>query len=229
MHYSLSADHTLATIPLGVDPSCSEVALENETVDLEGYLGLPIAGSTLLLHVGSTIPRKRMDTLLRVFARTREDWPSVRLVQAGGTLTVQQAALAEELGVLPYISQMPFLPRPVLAALYRNCAAVLQTSSHEGFGLPVAEAMACGAVVIASDIPVLREVGGESVVFCPVADVGAWSGAVNSILHERESSLHRYQARRLAASQHATRFSWSAVADTVGDIYTDLHAFAREK
>ena len=72
---------------------------------------------------------------------------------------------------------MPFLEPAVLAALYRRAALVLMPSEAEGFGLPLVEAMACATPVIASDIPVLREVGAEAAVYCAVADVPAWSAA----------------------------------------------------
>jgi glycosyltransferase involved in cell wall biosynthesis len=51
--------------------------------------------------------------------------------------------------------------------MYRRAALVLQPSSAEGFGLPVAEALACGAVVLASDLEVLREVAGEAAAYAP--------------------------------------------------------------
>jgi len=44
------------------------------------------------------------------------------------------------------------------------------------------EALACGAMVVASDIPVLREVGGEAVVYCPVADVPRWAASIEKLL-----------------------------------------------
>ena len=54
-----------------------------------------------------------------------------------------------------------------LAWLYRNAAAVIVPSRHEGFGLPVVEALSLGAPVVASDIPALREVGGRAARFAP--------------------------------------------------------------
>ena len=65
------------------------------------------------------------------------------------------------LGLGHNIRVLPFVDRPVLAALYRRASLVLLPSEREGFGLPLVEAMACGISVVASDLPVLREVGGD--------------------------------------------------------------------
>ena len=70
-----------------------------------------------------------------------------------------------------------------LAEVYRRAPVVLIPSGAEGFGLPVIEALACGAAVVASDIPALREAGGPAAAFVPVGDVGAWSDAGGEAAH----------------------------------------------
>ena len=112
-----------------------------------------------MLHVGSTIARKRIDTLLRVFAGIRRARPDARLVRVGGPFTAEQRALVRELQLEDAIVVLPFLDRSTLAAVYRQSAVLLLPSEREGFGLPVLEALACGTPVIASDIEALREVG----------------------------------------------------------------------
>ena len=77
---------------------------------------------------------------------------------------------------------MTGLTRAELAEVYRRAAVVLVPSEAEGFGLPVIEALACGAAVVASDIPALREAGGPAAVYAPVGDVGAWADAVAKVL-----------------------------------------------
>jgi glycosyltransferase involved in cell wall biosynthesis len=74
------------------------------------------------------------------------------------------------LGLVDRVRVMPRLTRLEVADWYRRSDVVLITSEAEGFGLPVIEALACGASVVASDIPVLRETGGGFVKYAPVGD-----------------------------------------------------------
>ena len=135
-------------------------------------------GGPDLLHVGSTIPRKRIDLLLEVFAEARRRFPGARLLRVGGPLSSSQLAHAARLGVADAIVTLPFVDRRVLASVYRRAALVLQPSEREGFGLPVAEALACGTPVVSSDIPALREAGGSGAIYCRVGDLDAWTAAV---------------------------------------------------
>jgi glycosyltransferase involved in cell wall biosynthesis len=170
-----------------------------------------------LLHVGSCIPRKRIDVLLETFAGLRKERPALTLVQVGGAFTPEQASQAARLGVAGAIDQRRGIARSELADLYRTAAIVLQPSEREGFAIPVIEALACGARVLASDIPVLREVGGDAVVFSPVGDVASWVDTARCILNEsREVPTLETRLRRAAP------FSWSAHAATVAAAYTRL-------
>jgi glycosyltransferase involved in cell wall biosynthesis len=145
-------------VPNGVHPACTASPDRAADAEVDALLG-PARGVEIL-HVGSTIPRKRIELLLDVLADVSRSRPDVRLLRAGGPLTPAQAARARELGVEERITTLPFVSRKMLASLYRRAAIVVLPSAREGFGLPVVEAMACGTPVVCSDIPVLREVGG---------------------------------------------------------------------
>ncbi|MCS6975604.1 MAG: glycosyltransferase family 4 protein [Gemmatales bacterium] len=170
-----------------------------------------------LLHVGSCIPRKRIDVLLNVFAVVRQQFPEMLLVQAGGSWTEPQREQIQRLGLEPSVRQWAGLSRAELAQLYRGARLVLLPSEAEGFGLPVIEALACGAVVVASDLPTLRETGGSAAVFAPVGNVAAWAKVVADLLVQPEHAPPREQ--RLA---HAARFSWAEHARILRDTYVRL-------
>jgi glycosyltransferase involved in cell wall biosynthesis len=168
-----------------------------------------------VLHVGSLIPRKNPEFLLRVFAAARRACPELELVQVGGEWSQSSRNYLENEGLAQGVRQLRGISREELAALYRSAVAVLLPSTSEGFGLPVIEALACGALVIVSDIPVLHQVGGDGVVPCPVNDLEAWRNAVSRAVAGRGPDV----ASRLAS---ASRFTWGAHAATIAGAYAEL-------
>ncbi len=212
----------LVVIPNGVHPACSPLPDEAADAAAAHLLGPANPGTIEILHVGSTIPRKRIDVLLRIMAAVRAQFPNLRLVKAGGALDADQQRLAQALGLEDSIATMPFLEPAVLAALYRRAALLLMPSEAEGFGLPLVEAMACATPVIASDIPVLREIGDDAAVYCAVAEVPAWSTALAALLRERAANPERWAARRDVAIRQASRFSWATYADRCAALYREV-------
>src|SRR5581483_3250856 len=204
---ALVAPDRVSVAPLGVDARffAPDSPADAATIDL--------------LHVGSTVPRKRIDLLLRSVAAVAAEMPSVRLVRVGDPLTADQRALARTLGIADRIVERVSVDEDALAACYRSAALVLQPSDREGFGLPVVEALASGAPVVASDLPVLREVGGDAVTFCPAGDLDAWCRATLDLLRERASCAGRWRARQDAGRTRARQFTWRRFGDAVAAVY----------
>jgi glycosyltransferase involved in cell wall biosynthesis len=126
------------------------------------------------LAVGTWEPRKNLELLVRVFRSLRSSGllEGHRLVLVGGRgwkdqqlhrlLTEEESRSrdgSKDVVALGYTSD------EMLAHLYSGCKAFVFPSTYEGFGLPVAEARACGARVITTDIPELREAGGPDTVY----------------------------------------------------------------
>ena len=152
----------LANIPgdrLSVVPNGSEVrrlAEADAAADAEAARLVGFRGGVELLHVGTTVPRKRIDVLIEVLAALRARRRDVRLIRVGGPFTAAQRAHARDLGVLDAIVVLPFVDRATLAAVYRRATLSLLPSEREGFGLPLVESLASGTPVVASDIEVLQ-------------------------------------------------------------------------
>jgi glycosyltransferase involved in cell wall biosynthesis len=220
-HRVVAADR-LEIIPNGVAPYYSPQPDAQADRKAELMLGPAHASAVEILHVGSTIARKRIDVLLRVFAGIRETCAVARLVRVSGPFTAEQATLARELRVDDATTVLPFVESEVLAAIYRRAATVLITSDQEGFGLPLIEAMACGAPVVASDLAVMREVGGDAAEFVGVGDVPAWTATVLSLLRERANDPARWSIRRSEGFKHAAKFSWSEYARRYVELYRQV-------
>ena len=199
------AESRTSVVHNGLHPSFTphpEAAADREAARLLGP-----RSSIDILHVGSAIPRKRIDVLIRIMAELGR---RVRLVRVGGPFTAEQAALARDLGVTVVV--LPFLDRATLAAIYRRSALLVMPSEREGFGLPLLESLACGTPVVASDIAALREVGGDAVTYCAVGDIDAWIDAIGALLDEREQRPAEWAARQERGVRRADAFSWSKYA-----------------
>jgi glycosyltransferase involved in cell wall biosynthesis len=207
----------LSVIPNGTDTA--EWQDSDALADLEAARLLGPRQGVELLHVGSTIQRKRIDILLDVFAAVKAERTDARLIRVGGPFTAEQRVRARELGILDAIVVLPFVDRATLAAVYRRAALTLLPSEREGFGLPLVESLASGTPMVATDIPVLRELGGDAVSYCELDDVVQWAIAILALLSERERSPERWRQRRAAGVARASDFSWSHYAASLVGLY----------
>ena len=209
---------------LGTNPEFVAEPVPENDAELDCLIGPPDPmGPIDLLHVGSNIARKRIDVLLATFAAVRRAIPRARLIKVGGEFTPTQAAQASDLEITDAILSLPFLTnRLTLAALYRRAALVLQPSDAEGFGFPLVEAMSCGAPLLVSDIPVLREVAGEAAVYQPVGDVASWTQAVISLVEDCATHSQAWQARRSAGFLRSATYRWENHTSRLVEIYRNV-------
>jgi len=170
-----------------------------------------------IVHVGSLIPRKNPDFLRRVLIAVCRARPDLHAFQIGGTFSDADRAELAAAGVSERVHQIPHLFRPELSAYLRSARAVILPSLAEGFGLPVVEALACGAPVCVSDIPVLKEVGGAGVLVRPTSDVNVWRAAALELAGGGGPT-------RAVRLQSVERFTWAHHARVIVETYTRLAA-----
>lgn len=220
LSYGVLPPDRVSTVPLPAHPDFS--ADSHGAADAEAARLLGRAeGHVDLLHVGSTVARKRIPLLLKAFAKVAPVVPGARLIRVGGALEPEQRRIAEEHGIIDRIVQVPFVERRTLAAIYRRAALVVYPSEREGFGLPLVEAMACGATAVASDLAVFREVAGDAVRFVTHDDPGGWAEAIGDAIHRLASPEDRAEARA-AALRRAERFTLASYAQSIARIYADV-------
>ena len=168
-----------------------------------------------ILYVGTIEPRKNLPTLIEAFARRRTagDLPH-QLVCAGpyGWLSRDIEALIERLGVRDAVLFTGYVPFADLPAIYNLAEAFVFPSIYEGFGLPVVEAMACGAPVITGRVSALNEVSGDAAECVDPLDVDTLGEALVALTRSRER--REELARR--GLERARGFSWDrAAAETL--------------
>jgi glycosyltransferase involved in cell wall biosynthesis len=159
-----------------------------------------------ILVVGTLDPRKGQDVLLRALTRL----PDVRAVLVGPDQwqAASIRALATELGLDGRVDFLGRVTDDELASCYRESTLVCVPSRAEGFGLVVLEAMAFGVPVVASDLPAIREVGGDAVTLVPPEDPAALAGAIADLLADGARQDLLVAAGRVAAR----RWTWEATA-----------------
>jgi len=149
---------------------------------------LGLAPRSYFLSVATLEPRKNLATLVAAFsaapARVREACPLV-LVGARGWAQALPAP-TQRLIERGHVRLAGYVSDADLRDLYAGACAMLYASTYEGFGMPIAEARATGAPVIASDIPPHREAGGQDARFIAACDVDAWAQAMNEAFETRE-------------------------------------------
>lgn len=161
--------HPIDPIPLGVDLRWFTDAVSNDAPVLE-RLGI---GKPYFLFLGTVEPRKNLESLLAAYAAARRKGLKTPLVVAGRFGWRFPESLLRQEGIV----HAGFVSEYDLPALYRNAESVFAPSLYEGYDLPVAEALACGAPVIASNIPVHRELLGNSAPLIEPGDLETWTRA----------------------------------------------------
>ena len=173
-----------------------------------------------LLAVGTFEPRKNLPVLLDAFRSLRRDGRDLQLVVVGHQGFTQLLPLGE---LAPHVRLTGTVPDGELRELYAGAACFVLPSLHEGFGLPLAEAMAAGVPAVASDIPALREVGGEAVRYADPRDPDGFAEAIGAALDDREGS----QLRVAAGRGRARRFRWEDTARATLGVYRRILRAAR--
>jgi glycosyltransferase involved in cell wall biosynthesis len=203
-------------VPYGV--SSTVAGAEEVTTTLARF---DLAGRPYVLWVGSLEPRKNVTTLVMAFARlvAGGSWPH-RLVLAGpsGWLVDglipdhERHLLGDRLRLVGRVSDVD------LRALYAGAEVFAFPSRHEGFGLPVLEAMAQGTPVLCADIPALREVTDGAARLVPATDVGAWHEALEEVLGDDRLRSELASAGRKRVGD----FSWERMTEATHAVYCEL-------
>ena len=185
-----------------------------------------------ILYVGSVEPRKNLLTLIRAYDQIVEGGrPVPPLIIAGGT-GWKNSAVYEEVdrrGLRDHVYFTGFVTDDELVALYNTATVFVYPTIYEGFGLPVIEAMSCGAPVVTTRVASIPEVGGDAVVYVddPMDEEGL-GRAMAELLGERQ----RQQDLREQGMVRAATFTWERTAKETLQILREVHSderYARRK
>jgi len=180
--------------------------------------GLTAIHAPFVLHLGSNAAYKNREGVLRIFAQASAG-TNLQLVMAGEALDWNLTRLARELQIEDLIVQAIKPEVVLIEALYNRAVCLLFPSRYEGFGWPTIEAQVCGCPVVASEIPPLVEVLGQSAVFKPVEDEAGMAEAVRGLASDRE---FRDVLRQRGFANVRERFQTSRVMEEYVSLYREL-------
>jgi len=199
--------HKIVVTPLAADPQFYPRPAA-EVNALRQQYGLP---DDYLLYVGSNKPHKNLARLVQAYLQLPNDAPQLVI---GGHWDARYPEARQRAGENPRIKFVGPLPDAHLPALYSGARLFVFPSEYEGFGLPVLEALACGAPVVCSNTSSLPEVAGDAALTCDPTQVAAIQTALNTALNRSALTEARQQALARAA-----QFSWGRVAEQTAQVY----------
>lgn len=167
-------------------------------------------GPRYLLHVGRIMPRKNIEKLVEAFDLLAGELTDLHLVLTGGAGYGSHDVL-QQIEHSPYherIHQVGWVSDEELSALYAMANVVVFPSKHEGFGLPLLEAMALGTPVVASYEAASQEIAGDAVVRTDCTQASTLAASIREVLSD--SALH--QQLVAAGKLHVQAFTSEAAA-----------------
>ncbi|MGD0480645.1 MAG: glycosyltransferase family 1 protein [Terracidiphilus sp.] len=217
----LKEDENLCVILNGLNYPFQPLATDEVDRRLAGLTSIR---APFILHLGSNAAYKNREGVLRVFARVAAG-TDLQLVMAGEALNRKLAGMARELRIEDRIVQFVKPDVALIEALYNRAVCLLFPSRYEGFGWPPIEAQACGCPVVASDIPPLAEVLGQSAVLKPVEDEAGMADAIRRLACDPE---FREQLRQSGFVNVRTRFQTARMMGEYLSLYRELTGKDRE-
>lgn len=158
------------------------------------------------LYVGRRGAYKNFETLLRAYQTSRVRGRAT-LLAVGPPWSQDEKVRLRNMGLGEFVRVIEHPSDDDLRLLYSGSCAFVFPSYGEGFGLPLLEAMACGAPILAADIEVFREVAGDSALYFDPASAGDLSYKLTCML---DDSIRR--AKTLLGYERAAEFSWNKCA-----------------
>lgn len=173
--------------------------------------------SDYFLYVGNAYPHKNLDRLIEAFKLVIKDYPDCKLVLVGKEdyFYKRLHEKVKAMGIKQHIIFTGYVPEEALALYYKNARATIIPSLMEGFGLPGLEAMQLDCLVLASDIPVFREIYQDAAVYFNPLAVESMHATIREVLQAKKA----FASYKEKGGKCISSFSWEKMAKETLKIY----------
>ena len=217
----IEAFHPAAALRIRVTRSGVSAHFRPRQPDPAALAALGLAPSRrFVLTVGQDAPYKNHEGALRAFAAAFANDPTIDfvLVQRRGSGRARLDGLARALGISGRVHFLPAVDADGLVTLYSSAAVLLHPSFREGFGNPVAEAMACGCPVVTSSVSAMPEVAGGAALLADPRDIASIADRLLDVVR----SPGRARSMRQAGLDRAVSLRWRDFAAANLAIYRQV-------
>ncbi|TBR61952.1 glycosyltransferase family 1 protein [Mastigocladus laminosus UU774] len=175
-----------------------------------------ISSNTIcLLNVGNDHPRKNIPTILQVVKILKDKGLSIHFWKAGSPFRDNEQKFIQTQGIESHVTYLGKPDKSTLVQIYNAADILIAPSFHEGFGITIIEAMACGTPVITSNVSAMPEVVGNAGIMIDPKDSQA---IAEKVLHLSQDSIY-YQHLQEKGLARARSFSWENTGDKVAQVY----------
>lgn len=179
-----------------------------------------VSSAPYFLYVGNAYPHKNLNRVIEAILELRRGGSSAKLVlvSAKSVFSERLKRVIGELGADDAVTLLNFVTDTDLFQLYKGSIGFIFASLSEGFGLPGLEAMKAQTLVLASDIPVFREVYGDNAIYFNPYNLSEITNAMKTVL---ELSQEERLGRISKSSDFVKKYSWDKMAEETVKVYED--------
>lgn len=200
--YFPKAKNKIKVIYLGLDRKYFKLISEEDKKEIKYKYNLP---SNYIIYLGRLESKKNVLNLIKAYQSLNTDWPLVLAGRPGnyGYEEIEKASKNNN-----NIISLGYISNKYYPKLFASASLFVFPTKFEGFGLPVIEAMACGVPVVCSNIPALKEVGDDAVLFFDPDNINDIANKVDKVIKDKELRNKLIQK----GLKRSELFSWSKCA-----------------
>src|SRR5258708_2105032 len=174
------------------------------------------------IYTGNAYPHKNLKRTIETIKQLNKNTDQkiiFNIVSSRNVFTARLEKIIKKLKAEEFVKLLGYVSDSELTILYKNSTGFLYPSTYEGFGLPGLEAMKAGTIVLASDIPIFREVYADNQIYFDPYSVGSIAKALEEVIAMPKSER---ELRIKKAKEFIKKYSWRKMAQETLEVYQEF-------